>query len=136
LLLISIPQIAASLVLTFLLGGQYGAAGAAASVAIPEALAGLLCLTAYGAFALSLPIGRSIVRMILPSIAAAALSGFVASLTLRLIGMEDLTDKMLSALAWWSAVALPGTFIMLGSEQRRWLYATVRTRPRKPQGRV
>lgn len=126
LLLISLAQIAVALLLTFFLGGPYGAAGAAAAIAIPEAFAGLVCLTAYGALVLSLPVWPSIARMMSSGIAAALLSAFVAFLTLQLIGMEKLADKMLSALAWWSVVALPGTFIMLGVDQRRWLYRTVR----------
>jgi hypothetical protein len=122
---ISLAQIAAALLLTFILGGPYGAAGAAA-IAIPEAIAGLVCLTAYGALALSLPVWPSIVRMTSSGIAAALLSACVAFLTLQVIGMDKLSDKMLSALAWWTAVALPGTYIMLGVDQRRWLYRTVR----------
>jgi len=114
------------LLLTFFLGGPYGAAGAAAAIAIPEAFAGLICLTVYGALVLSLPVWPSIARMMSSGIAAAVLSAFVAFLTLQLIGMEKLADKMLSALAWWSVVALPATFILLGVDQRRWLYRTVR----------
>lgn len=125
LLLLLLPQIAATLLLTLVLGGPYGAAGAAAAVAIPEILVGLLCLPIYGARTLPLPIPASSGRMLLASIAAGFASALIATATLRLIGTGSFLDQVLVAVSWAALVALPGFFIMLGSDQRRWLYSAV-----------
>jgi O-antigen/teichoic acid export membrane protein len=126
LLLVLLPQIAATLLLTFALGGRYGAAGAAAAVAIPEILVGLLGLPIYGARTLPLPIPASIGRMLVASIAAGFASALIAAATLHLIGTGTIGRQMLVAAAWSALVTLPGFFIMLGSDQRRWLYGMIR----------
>lgn len=126
LMLILMPQIAATLLLVFALGEAYGAAGAAAAVAIPEVLIGLLCLPIYGARTLPLPIPASVGRMLLASIAAGIASALIAETTLHLIGARTVIHQLLAAATWAAFAALPGFFIMLGADQRRWLYATVR----------
>jgi O-antigen/teichoic acid export membrane protein len=128
LLVILVPQIAATLSLTLVLGGPYGAAGAAAAVAIPEILVGLLWLPIHGARTLPLPIPASIGRMLLASIAAGFASALIAAATLHLIDPTTVIEQMLVAISWAALVTLPGFFIMLGGDQRRWLYSAVRRR--------
>ena len=126
LLMILAPQTAATLLLTLVLGGPFGAAGAATAVAIPEILVGLLCLPIYGARTLPLPIPASVGRMLLASVAAGFASALIAVATLRVIGAATFGEQVLVAFTWAALVTLPGFFIMLGSDQRRWLYNTVR----------
>jgi hypothetical protein len=66
--------------------------------------------------------------MLLASIAAGFASALIAAATLRLIGSATFVEQMLVAITWAALVTLPGFFIMLGGDQRRWLYRTVRRR--------
>jgi hypothetical protein len=126
LLLVLLPQIAATLLLAFVLGGPYGAAGAAAAVAIPDILMGLVWLPIYGMRTLPLPIPESMGRMLLASVAAGLASALIATATLHLIGASSFARQILVAATWATLVTLPAFFIMLGSDQRRWLYAMAR----------
>jgi O-antigen/teichoic acid export membrane protein len=128
LLLVLLPQIAATLLLALVLGGPYGAAGAAAAVAIPDILMGLLWLPIYGTRTLPLPIPESMGRMLLASVAAGLASALIAMATLHLVGAGSFGRQVLVAVTWAALVTLPGFFIMLGSDQRRWLYGLVRHR--------
>lgn len=128
LLLVLIFQTALMLVLAVVLGGRHGAVGAALAVAIPEVIVGLILLPFYGQRVLSLPLFVNILRMQGACIVAALLSIAIAVLTMRVIGPGSLASQAVMGLVWASAVMLPATWIMLGRDQRSWLYARLQRR--------
>jgi O-antigen/teichoic acid export membrane protein len=128
LLLILMFQTSLMLAIAVALGARHGALGAALAVAIPEAIVGLIWLPYYGLRVLALPLLANIVRMICACAAAIALSIGIAVVTMRVIGADSLIRQALMGLAWASAVILPATWIMLGRDQRNWLYARLQRR--------
>ena len=128
LLLVLAFQSALMLALAFTLGARYGAVGAALAVAIPEAIVGLLWLPYYGLRVLALPLLANMIRMLVACLVAAALSIGIAMATMQVIGAGSLLRQALMFFAWASAVVLPATWIMLGRDQRVWLFALLQRR--------
>ena len=91
-------------------------------------IVGLILLPFYGQRVLSLPLFVNILRMQGACIVAALLSIAIAVLAMRVIGPGSLASQAAMGLVWASAMMLPATWIMLGRDQRSWLYARLQRR--------